>query len=114
MTTRVTLQPAYLLHTRPYRETSLLAELFTQDFGRISAVIKGARQMRSRYRPIRPFTPLLVSYQGRSDLFNLTELEFTRMPYALEGDILFCGFYLNELLLRLLLAHDPYPFLFQT
>lgn len=111
---QVTLQPAYLLHVRPYRETSSLAELLTRDFGRISVVIKGMRQPRSRYRGIRPFAPLLVSYQGKSDLFNITDLECTRMPYALEGDVLFCGFYLNELLIRLLLPQDPYPVLFSA
>ena len=112
MTTRITLQPAYLLHARPYRETSLLAELLTQDYGRVNIVIKGARQSRSRYGSVRPFTPLLVSYQGKTDLFNLTEVEAIRMPYPLEGDALFCGFYLNELLIRLLLPQDPYPYLF--
>lgn len=112
MSTQVTLQPAYLLHARPYRETSALAEVLTRDFGRISLVIKGMRQARSRYRGVRPFTSLLISCQGKSDLFNLTDLETTGMPYPLEGDNLFCGFYLNELLIRLLHPQDPYPFVF--
>ncbi len=109
---RVVLQPAYLLHIRPYRETSALADMFTQDFGRIGVVIKGARQLRSRYRGIRPFVPLLVSYQGKSDLFNLTDMEFLEGGCMLAGETLFCGFYLNELLIRLLLPQDPYPELF--
>lgn len=109
---QVILQPAYLLHARSYRETSALAELWTRDFGRVCAVIKGMRQPRSRYRGIRPFTPLLISYGGKSDLFTLTDLEYMRMPYTLEGDVLLCGFYLNELLMRLLPSQDPYPALF--
>lgn len=111
---QVILQPAYLLHIRPYRETSSLAEFFTRDFGRVSAVIKGMRKIRSRYHGIRSFMPLLISYQGKSDLFNLTDLEYVQMPYLLLGDVLFCGFYLNELLIRLLLPQDPYPSVFSN
>jgi DNA repair protein RecO (recombination protein O) len=110
--TSVLLQPAFLLHANAYRETSLLAKVFTRDFGLIHLVIKGARQPRSRYFGVSPFTPLLISYKGRTDLFQLTDVELVQMPYRLEGNRLFCGFYLNELLIRLLLPQESFPTLF--
>jgi DNA repair protein RecO (recombination protein O) len=108
--TRVVLQPAFVLHSRPYRDTSLLVELLTSQYGRISAVARGVRSSRSRsYGLIMPFSPLLVSFSGKTDLQTLQQVEANGLSYNLRGDMLLSGFYLNELLMRLLQRHDPHP-----
>lgn len=110
---RIELQPAYVLHTRPYRETSLLLDLLTLDYGRLGAVARGVRRGKSRRRPLlNPFVPLLVSLAGRSSLKTLTGLEPDGPPRQLSGVALYSGFYLNELLVRLLEEQDAAPVLF--
>ncbi|QBQ54704.1 DNA repair protein RecO [Nitrosococcus wardiae] len=112
---RVDLQPAYVLHLRPYRETSALVEIFTQDYGRVGLVAKGVRQRRSKaIGLLQPFCPLLLSWVGRSDLVTLTGAEAMGRGSALTGEGLVCAFYLNELLLRLLPCHDPIEALFSV
>lgn len=109
----VLLQPTYILHTRHYRDTSLLLEIFSRDEGRISAVARSARGPKSRFKGIlQPFVPLLLSWQGRTELMNLSAAESSRSPHYLTGQALFCGIYLNELLMRLLHRHDAHPGLF--
>lgn len=111
----ITLQPAYILHARSYRDTSYLLELFTHEHGRVSAVARGARGARSRYKGLlQPFVPLLVSWYGRSELMTLSAAEPNGMPHSLNGDILLCGLYINELLMRLLHRYDSHPLLFQA
>lgn len=111
---QTTLQPAYVLHARAYRDTSLLLELFTQEFGRISVVARGARGPRSQFKGLlQPFVPLLVSYFGKTELMTLTTAETNGWLLELKGDQLLCGFYLNELLVRLLHRYDAHPQLFQ-
>lgn len=111
---RITLLPAFILHSRPYRETSLIIDLFTQDHGRISVVAKGVRTPRSRIRALlQPFTPLLASWYGKSELMTLGAVEAQGAPIQLRGDCLFSGFYLNELLIRVLHKHDPHPGLYR-
>lgn len=108
MTTRISLQPAFVLHTRPYRETSLLVELLTYRHGRIAAVARSARRSRSRFRAVlRSFDAILVSWTGGGDLVSLTQAEHTGMVCDLQGESLVCGMYMNELLVRLLTRHDP-------
>lgn len=110
---RTALQPAFILHHRPYRETSVILDLFTQDQGRIAVVAKGVRQSRSKWRALlQPFTPILVSYQGKGELMNLQSVEPHAMPIRLIGDCLLSGLYLNELLVRLLQKFDPHPELY--
>jgi DNA repair protein RecO (recombination protein O) len=110
---KVTLQPAYVLYLRPYRETSALVEVFTQDYGRVGLVAKGVRQRRSKIIGLlQPFRPLLLSWAGRGDLVTLTGAEVTAREPPLAGEGLICAFYLNELLLRLLSRHDPFETLF--
>ncbi len=110
---RVEGQLAFVLHTRPYRDTSLLVELFCQERGRISAVARGARRPGARWRPLlQPFVPLLVSWQGRGELKTLVQLERAAPAGLLAGDALWCGLYLNELLIRLVAVEDPQPRLF--
>jgi DNA repair protein RecO (recombination protein O) len=110
---RITLEPAFVLHQRPYRETSVLLDLFTQEHGRISAVAKGVRQSRSRLKPLlQPFVPLLASWQGRSELVTLVGAEPHDPIGRLSGECLLSGLYLNELLVRVLPKGDPHPGLY--
>jgi DNA repair protein RecO (recombination protein O) len=110
---RVQLQPAYLLHRTPFRDTSLLLELFTRDYGRIGLVARGARGVRSKLKGIlQPYQLLLISWSGRGELPTLTTAESQGGGVFLQGDALISGFYLNELLMRLLARHDPHPHLF--
>jgi DNA repair protein RecO (recombination protein O) len=111
---RVQLQPAYLLHRKPYRDTSLLLELFSRDYGRIGLIAKGARGAKSKLKGVlQPYQPLLVSWSGRGELQTLTSAEIQGVSVFLQGDSLVSGFYLNELLMRLLTRHDPHAELYQ-
>ena len=110
---RVVLEPAFILHRRPYCDTSLILELLTPNCGRISALARSARGLKSRYKGrLELFFPFLVSWTGRGDLKFLGNVELNGMPYPLEGESLLCGFYLNELVLRLLHPDDPDYYLF--
>lgn len=113
MDQRVDAAAAYVLHARPYRETSLLIDLFTLEHGLVSVVARGARKPGSRLRALlQPFQSLQVAWQGRSELKNLRSAEATETSCMLQGRALLCGLYLNELLQRLLRPHDPHPRLF--
>ena len=106
-------QPVYVLHTYPFKETSLVVELLTRDFGRIAAVAKGARRPRSAMRGmLQSFQPLLGAWSGKAELKNLHSLEWGEGLLLLQGEGLMCGFYLNELLLRLLPREDAHEALF--
>lgn len=106
------LQDAFLLHRWNYRETSLLLEVFTREHGILRLIAKGALRSKGMGAMLRPFLPLCVSWVGRSEPKVLTAAESRAEAYELCGKTLFCGFYLNELLLRLLPAHDPQPGIF--
>jgi DNA repair protein RecO (recombination protein O) len=115
MNNPVLLQPAYVLHRRPYRETSFILELFTKDHGRLSAIAKGVRKTKSSSQGLlQPFTPLLVSWTGRGELMTVTHLELRGDVRTFHGECLFAGFYLNELLIALLQKWDPHPGLFAS
>src|SRR3989344_1138899 len=106
-------QPVYVLHTYPFKETSLVVELFTRDFGRVAAVAKGARRPRSAMRGmLQSFQPLIGAWSGKLELKNLHSLEWGSGLLVLQGEALICGFYLNELLLRLLPREDAHETLF--
>lgn len=106
-------QPAYVLHTRAYRDTSLLVDVLTQDAGRLSVVARGVRQRKSAKRQLlNPFVRVLLSAQGRSNLKTLTHIEADGPALSLHGLAAFSGLYLNELLVRLLPEQDAYPALF--
>lgn len=112
---RADLTPAYVLHTRPYRETSMLVEVFAREHGRVGLVARGARSGRSRLRGVlRPFLPLLVSWTGRGELGTLTGAEADGRARLAGGAMLAGGFYLNELLIRLLARHDPHAALYDA
>ena len=108
---KVELQPAYLLFTRPYRESSLLLDLFSHDHGRVSAILKGGRNKRWR-GIIREFAPMLVSWSGKGELKTLLNAELTRQPIPLSSQHLFGAMYVNELLYRLLKPLDAHERLF--
>ncbi|MCL4127550.1 UNVERIFIED_CONTAM: hypothetical protein GTU68_063748, partial [Idotea baltica] len=95
--------PAYILHSYPYRETSALIEFLTPN-GRISAVLRNVRTKNGSLN--RPFTALEIDLKGRSDLKTVSRIEAISTPYFLTGSVLFSGFYLNELLIRLLPKHE--------
>ena len=96
-------QRAYLLHSRPYRDTSLLVDFITQDFGRISAVAKGVRNPKSKNRAVlQPFIPLLINLTGKNELKTLGQFEAQANSAALKHKALFAALYVNELLVRLI------------
>ncbi|MEM9057059.1 MAG: DNA repair protein RecO [Pseudomonadota bacterium] len=114
-TRRVTQCPAFVLHRRPYRETSLIVDLFTRDHGRVAAVARGGRGPRSAFRgALEPFQPVLAGWVARSELGTLTGAERAGAACAPSGADVFSGFYLNELVLRLLRKEDPHPALFDS
>ncbi|MDY6949169.1 MAG: DNA repair protein RecO [Pseudomonadota bacterium] len=112
----IQLQPAYVLHHRPYRDTSRILELFTRDHGRVSVFARGARggsKSGSSLLPIlQPFNRLLISWSGRGEAGQLTGAEFDGAMTPLPPDRLVHGFYLNELLLKLFARHDSHPEVF--
>ena len=103
-------QPAYVLHSRAYRESSALVDFLTPH-GRLRAVMRGARGKAGSLA--RPFIPLEAEFRGRGELKNVARLEPAGIPNLLGGEALFSGLYLNELLIRLLPAEDPNPAIFQ-
>jgi DNA repair protein RecO (recombination protein O) len=108
---RIDQQPAYVLHARAYRETSLLLELFTRDHGRVGVVARGVRRERSRIPRgvLQPLQPLLLDWSATGDLGTLVGAEAASMPFALSGEALLAAIYLNELVLRLSGRGDPHP-----
>lgn len=111
--TRQEAQPAYVLHSYPFRETSLVVEVFSRNFGRLALVARGARRPKSAVRGVLlAFQPLQLAWFGKSDLRTLHRAEWQGGQPPLKGMALICGFYLNELILRLLPRDDPHEQLF--
>ncbi len=107
-------QLVYVLHTYPFKETSLVVELFSKKFGRIAAVAKGARRPRSAMRGmLQSFQILAGAWSGKNDLKTLHSLDWNVGLTLLKGEALMCGFYMNELLLRLLPREDAHESLFE-
>lgn len=106
---------AYVLHKRPFRETSVLVDLFCRDQGRVRAVARGARGKHGAKRLyLEPFTPLLVTWRGNSGLKTLVRAESAAQAKpSLLGHTLYLGFYVNELLMRLLAEDDAHEYLYQ-
>ena len=114
-TRRVQQQPAYILHHRPFRDTSQLLDVISLEHGKVSLVARGSRASKSRLRGIlRPFQPLRLSWFLRSDLGTLTGAEIDAAPLALSGDALISAYYVNELMLNFLHRHDPQPEIFDV
>jgi DNA repair protein RecO (recombination protein O) len=107
-------QAVYVLHTYPFKETSLVVELFAHGFGRVATTAKGARRPRSAMRGmLQSFQPLVATWSGKLELKTLHSLDWGGGLLLLKGEALMCGFYLNELLLRLLPREDPHETLFE-
>lgn len=110
---RVEMEAAYLLHSHPYRESSRIIEVFSQQHGRIGLVANGARRPKSRWRTtLRPFQPMRVSWSGRGSLCTLRFAEPSAPAFDIGGLTLMSAYYLNELLLALVQRRDAHPDLF--
>ena len=108
-------QAGFVLHTYAYKESSLIVEAFTRSFGRISLLARGARRPRSAMRGLLlSFHPLRLGWTGSTELSTLVSAEWAGALHPLEGRGLMCGFYLNELVLRLLPRDDPHEALFDA
>ncbi|WP_244125010.1 DNA repair protein RecO [Burkholderia gladioli] len=111
---RVSEQPGFVLHSYPYRETSLIIDVLTRDHGRVALVAKGAKRPHSALRGVlQTFQPLSLSWSGKSEMRTLTGAEWVGGMLPLGGDALLCGFYVNELLVKFCAREDPFPPLFQ-
>lgn len=109
----VYLQPAFILQHRKYRETSLIIDVLTRDFGRLSLVAKGVKKSKSKTAGVlQPFIPLLISYVGKAELKTLADVEIVQPFAQLRGLAFYCGFYVNELVSRFLHKYDPHPEVF--
>jgi DNA repair protein RecO (recombination protein O) len=114
-TRRVQQQPAYVLHHRPFRDTSQLLDVISREHGKVTLVARGSRSAKSRLRGIlRPFQALRLSWFLRSDLGTLTGAEIDAAPLPLDGDALLSAYYVNELVLHFLHRHDPQPEIFDA
>ncbi|MBX2807203.1 MAG: DNA repair protein RecO [Cellvibrionaceae bacterium] len=110
----IDLQPAYIIHTRPFQNSSLLVDMLTEDFGRVSAVAKGSRRPKSRQRNLlQPFIPVLVSWKGKHHLKTLVDIEAQGRASSLTGRYLYGGFYSNELLNYLLVSGLAMPAVYE-
>lgn len=110
---RTQLACGFLLHQRPYRDSSMILELFVRDHGRLSAFAHGARGPRSRFVGLQPFRPLLLSWSGRGESPTLSAAEDALAPPPpFPPERILSAFYLNELLLKLTVPHDPQPELY--
>lgn len=112
---RVDAQPALILHARVWRETSLLLECLTPEYGRVGLVARGVRREKSRMPRglLQPLQALSLSWLGNGELFTLTHAEAAAAPLQIAGERLYSGMYLNELVLRLCARGDPQPELFE-
>ena len=111
---RVQQQPAYVLHHRPFRDSSQILDVVTHDYGKIALVARGSRGSKSKLAGVlRPFLPLRVSWVAKSDLGTLTGAEAVGPPAGVVGDALLSAYYVNELLLHFLHRYDPQPEIFR-
>lgn len=112
---RVDQQPAFVLHSHPWRETSLVVEVLSRDHGRVALVAKGARRPTSALRAaLMGFQPLLLAWSGGGEVKTLVRAEWQGGQPLLTGRALLCGYYLNELLMRLSAREDPHPEIFSA
>ena len=110
---RVSLEPAWILHHYPYRDSSLLLEVFSHEYGRIGLIARGARSAKGRWQnQLQMLRPLLLSWSMRGELGTLTGVDSRGAMDVFAGRRVLCACYLNELLMRLLTRHDPHPELF--
>ena len=107
-------QRGFVLHKREYSETSFLVDFFTEHHGRITLLAKGARRPRSPLKALlQPFTPLLLRWSGKGELKTLTKVEAASLTLPMNTLALYSGFYVNEVLVRVLENLTAYQELFQ-
>ncbi|MDQ3060189.1 MAG: DNA repair protein RecO [Pseudomonadota bacterium] len=112
---RISNEPAYVLHRYDWSESSLILDVFTRHHGRIALVARGAKKPSSSFRPILlPLQPLHLAFGGDAEIRNLKSAEWQGGHVMPTGDALLSGYYLNELLMRLLAREDPHPILFDA
>jgi DNA repair protein RecO (recombination protein O) len=112
---RIADEPAFVLHRYDWSESSLILELLTRHFGRVAVVAKGAKRPSSNFRPVLlPLQPLHVAFGGDAEIRTLKSAEWLGGQVMPTGDNLLSGYYLNELMLRLLARDDPHPALFDA
>lgn len=110
---RVVNQPGFVLHSYPYKETSLIIDVFSRNYGRVALVAKGAKRPHSKLRSVlQTFQPLNMSWSGKSEIRTLIAAEWVGGMLPLEKSALLCGFYLNELLVKFLVRDASHPILF--
>lgn len=106
---------AYLIHSRPFSETSLIVELFTESHGRVAAVANGAKRKNNINKSLlQPFRPLLVSWRGHGDLKTLIRIDSPTLAFPLAKQYLYSGLYLNELVMRLLAKEASQPIIYSA
>ncbi len=106
---------AFILHQRPYRETSLLLDVFSEQYGRVSLIAKGVRQKkRSQAGILQIYQPLMLSWLGRSELQTMTTAEAVTARYQLTAESALCGLYINELMVKLLPLNIAEPEIFKA
>ena len=105
----------YVLHSKPFKDTSAIVELLSQDYGRVSVIFKGVRSTKhsAKSRVLQPFQPLLASWYGKRELKSGKGVEQGGMPHMLSGKKLYSGIYLNEILLRMLHRDAPAEGIFE-
>ncbi len=110
---KVELNPAFILHRRPYRETSLLLDVFSRNYGRVGLLAKGVRKNKSgKSEILQPYQPLQLAWSGKGELMTLIMAEADKPAYILKDKKLITGFYLNELIIRMLHQHEAHPDMF--
>jgi DNA repair protein RecO (recombination protein O) len=115
MNKKITEEPAYVLHRYDWSESSLILEVLTRHHGRIALVAKGAKKPSSNFRPILlPLQPLHIAFGGDAEIRTLRSSEWMGGHVMPTGEALMSGYYLNELLMRLLARDDPHPVLFDA
>ncbi|MBU0455867.1 MAG: DNA repair protein RecO [Pseudomonadota bacterium] len=107
------MQKVFVLHTRPYRETSLLIEVLSESFGRLGLLARGVRSAKSSKKGmLQPFMPLIMEWKGKGDLPTVTQVENDGCPVFLTGNLLISGFYINEIIMRLVHRHEAVESIF--
>lgn len=113
MPLNIEMQSGWLLHSRPYRDTSMLLDFFTEESGRVSAIARGMRNPKAKQKALlQPFIPLHISLSGRGELQHLRQVEARDTALFLKGEALFSALYVNELMVRLVAGHEKDKALF--
>jgi DNA repair protein RecO (recombination protein O) len=115
MPLQIGMQSGWLLHSRPYRDTSMLLDFFTEESGRVSAIARGIRNPKAKQKALlQPFIPLYISLSGRGDLQTLRLAEARSTALFLKGEALFSALYINELMVRMVAGHEKDKALFDA